>query len=178
MISRITATLALLIGLAPFSAWAVRIPDPIPAVIGKGDITIGLKTVAKGLNNPVTATFAPNDKNRYFIAEQNGKIWSIQLNNRKKDSKAKGGAQKLFADFSGLGLNLGCFNINYDERGLFGLAFHPKFRKNGLFYTYQSQPHKGSPKLPANQCNSTVPDHDNVVLWNGRLKTRATVTQR
>lgn len=84
MISRITATLALLIGLAPFSAWAVRIPDPIPAVIGKGDITIGLKTVAKGLNNPVTATFAPNDKNRYFIAEQNGKIWSIPLNNRKK----------------------------------------------------------------------------------------------
>jgi hypothetical protein len=58
---------------------------------------------------------------------------------------------------------LGCFNINYDERGLFGLAFHPKYRKNGLIYTYQSQPHQGTQKQAPNQCNSSVPDHDNVV---------------
>lgn len=168
MISRIAATLVLLMGFAPLLAWGVRIPDPIPTPISKGDVSIGLKTVAKGLLNPVTATFAPNDKNHLFIAEQNGKIWSLTLNNS-KNSKDKGGARKLFVNFSSLGMNLGCFSVNYDERGLLGLAFHPKFRKNGLFYTYQSQPHKGAQKLPANQCDSTSPDHDNVVTeWKVR----------
>ena len=110
----------------------------------------------------MTATFAPKDKKHLYVAEQNGKIWSVSIKDNKKQ-KAGGGGRRLFGNLEALGLNLGCFGINYDERGLFGLAFHPKYRKNGLLYTFQSQPHKGSPKLPANQCNSNVPDHDNVI---------------
>jgi hypothetical protein len=30
--------------------------------------------------------------------------------------------------------------LNYDERGLLGLAFHPNFERNGLFYTFTSEP--------------------------------------
>jgi glucose/arabinose dehydrogenase len=145
-----------------FSAFGLgpRVPDPIPTVITKGNVLIGLKTVAKGYVMPVTATFAPKDKNHLFVVEQNGKIWSVQVSG---NQSPEGGGKRLFANLGAFGLNLGCFGINYDERGLFGLAFHPNYRKNGLLYTYQSQPYLGTAKLGADQCDSSVPDHDNVV---------------
>lgn len=155
MTHKLNSTLAFCLLSASFSAYALgpRVPDPIPTVITTGIVPIGLKTVAKGFVAPVTATFAPNDRNHLFVAEQNGKIWSIQVSDDR-------GAKRLFANLGGFGLNLGCFGINYDERGLFGLAFHPNYRKNGLVYTYQSQPHAGSP----GDCSvSGIPDHDNVV---------------
>ncbi len=149
-------------GLAASSALAVgtRVPDPIPALIERGDVTVGLDNVAGGFVAPVTATFAPKDNKHLYVAEQNGKIWSVSTH----DESA---SPRLFADISGVGLNLGCFFINYDERGLFGLAFHPDYKKNGLIYTFQSQPSTGTPRLDANKCNSTFPDHDNVVTeWH------------
>ena len=38
---------------------------------------------------------------------------------------------------------LGVDSSKYDERGLLGLAFHPDFKKNGLFYTYATERAKG-----------------------------------
>jgi glucose/arabinose dehydrogenase len=159
---KLTAGLAVCLLSATFSVFGLgtRVPDPIPTVITKGNVPIGLKTVAKGYVTPVTATFAPNDKNHLFVVEQNGKIWSLQVGGNQGHD---GGGKRLLANLGFLGLNLGCFGINYDERGLFGLAFHPNYRKNGLLYTYQSQPHLGVAKLGADQCDSSVPDHDNVV---------------
>ncbi len=148
----IAATLA----ASPAFALGPRIPDPIPPLIQQGDVTIGLHTVAGGFGTPVTATFAPDDDDHLFVVEQDGKIWAVAV-----DDGAS--TRRLFADLGSQGLNLGCFFINYDERGLFGLAFHPDYRNNGLVYTYQAQPHQGTPKLAANKCNSTFPDHDNVV---------------
>ena len=159
MAHKLTSTLAVCLFSASFSVFGLgpRVPDPIPTVITKGNVTIGLKTVAKGYVAPVTATYASNDRNHLFVVEQDGKIWSLQVGDD------QGGNKRLFANLGASGLNLGCFGINYDERGLFGLAFHPNYRKNGLVYTYQSQPHLGTAKLGQNQCNSSVPDHDNVV---------------
>jgi glucose/arabinose dehydrogenase len=141
------------------SAAGIRVPDPIPELIERGDAVVGLDTVAEGFVSPVTATFAPKDKKHLYVAEQDGKIWSVPIG----DDGHHSAAPRLFADISAVGLNLGCFFINYDERGLFGLAFHPDYRRNGLLYTFQSQPPSGTPALAANQCNSTSPDHDNVV---------------
>jgi glucose/arabinose dehydrogenase len=170
----LSALIAATFATSPAVALGPRIPDPIPPLIERGDVTIGLHTVASGFGAPVTATFAPNDKDHLFVAEQNGKIWSVSIGDddgHEGDHHGEGsggendGAStpRLFADLGAQGLNLGCFFINYDERGFFGLAFHPDYRKNGLVYTYQSQPHEGTPKLGANKCNSTFPDHDNVV---------------
>ncbi len=136
-----------------------KLTDPIQNVIEKGKAKVSLVPVAKGLINPVTATFAPNDKKHLYVAEQNGKIWSVSLNG----NKGKGSGRTLFADLGADGLNLGCFGSNYDERGLLGLAFHPDYPKNGLVYTFQSQPHTGAAALPTNACNSAYPDHDNVI---------------
>jgi glucose/arabinose dehydrogenase len=141
------------------AALAARILDPIPSVITKGNVTISLKTAAKGYVTPVTATYAPKDKNHLFVVEQNGKIWSVQVSD---DQGHEGRTKRLFANLGSFGLNLGCFGINYDERGLLGLAFHPNYRKNGLVYTYQSRPNSTS-SLVANQCDLSVFDHDNVV---------------
>lgn len=154
------ALIAATFATSPALALGPRIPDPIPPLIERGDVTIGLHTVASGFGTPVTATSAPDDDDHLFVVEQSGKIWSVSIGEDDGDGTS---TRRLFADLGAQGLNLGCFFINYDERGLFGLAFHPDYRKNGLLYTYQSQPHEGTPKLAANKCNSTVPDHDNVV---------------
>lgn len=134
-----------------------RVPDPIPGVIPKGDVTIGLKPVATGLNNPVTATHNGIDNKTLFVVEQNGKIWAVDVH---KDT----GNRRLFADLSSQVVTLGCFGINYDERGLSGLAFHPDYKKNGLLYTFYATNPVGQGPAPCGQRGAGVFDHDNVVV--------------
>jgi glucose/arabinose dehydrogenase len=145
---------------SPALAFGARVPDPIPALIAPGTVTVHLQTLASGLVSPVTGAVAPGDKKHLFVGEQRGKIWRL-------DVRGRGGAPQLFADLSSIVVPLGCFGINYDERGLFGIAFHPDYQHNGLLYTYSSQPPQGQPALPPNQCNARLPDHDNVVTeWH------------
>lgn len=54
------------------------------------------------------------------MAEQGVKIWSVQV------SDNQGGIKRLFANLGPLGLNLKCFEINYDERGLFWAGLPPQ----------------------------------------------------
>jgi glucose/arabinose dehydrogenase len=69
---------------------------------------------------------------------------------------------QLFLDVSKLLVSLGLGPGKYDERGLLGIAFHPQFRFNGLFYTFTSQPVKGRadfttlPQGVAPNCQSVV----------------------
>jgi glucose/arabinose dehydrogenase len=109
------------------------IPDPIPALIPFGQATAELQpVVASGFASPVTAAVAPGHENTLFVGDQTGQIWAVDV---------KKGDRKLFADLSGRLIPLGikAFKL-YDERGLLGLAFHPDFEDNGLFYTYASEP--------------------------------------
>ena len=144
--------------ISPSAAVALgpRIPDPIPGLIAQGDVTVGLETVADGFVNPVGAVTAPGRQHSLFVVEQRGKIWAV-------DTDDDASAPRLFADLGPLGLDLGCFFINYDERGLFGVAFSPDYKKSGLLYTFQSQPKPGAPRPATNQCNLAPYDHDNVV---------------
>lgn len=156
------ATAALLTaGLAgPALALGPRVPDPIPDPIPMGNVTVHLETVASGLVTPVTGAVAPGDRKHLYVGEQNGHVWQIDL-------RHPGMAPRLFADLSSLVVPLGCFGINYDERGSFGIAFHPDYKHNGLLYTFTSEPPLGQPALPPNQCNARTPDHDNVVTeWH------------
>ena len=109
--------------------------DPIPERIRRGRIDVGLRTVADGLVSPVTGTFAPGVHDRLFVADQTGKIWSIDVG---RDP----GPRTLFADLSGLVVQLGDLipGLPYDERGLLGLAFDPDYQQNGLVYTYLTAP--------------------------------------
>jgi hypothetical protein len=64
---------------------------------------------------------------RLFIAAQTGEIFFIV-----------NGSLRTFLDLSPRILKLGSSNGGYDERGLLGLAFHPQFYYNGLFYLHYS----------------------------------------
>ncbi len=167
----VVAAATALAGLTPAGALGPRVPDPIPALIPQGDITVALDTVADGLVNPVGGVTAPGQDDTLFVVEQRGLIWAVDTDDDHDDDDDDGAnaSPRLFADLSSVGLNLGCFFINYDERGLFGVAFSPDYKKSGLVYTYQSMPAAGTVASPANQCNATQPDHDNVVTeWRVR----------
>jgi glucose/arabinose dehydrogenase len=142
---RNTALLAtiLLLGAScvPTQAWAQAHPpliDPIGATIPPSGITIGLQTVMSGLVQPTAGAVAPGDSEHLYIADQVGKVWVTDISRH-----GLGQQRKLFLDISSQLVTLGVGPTKYDERGLLGIAFHPNFRRNHLFYTYASQPATG-----------------------------------
>ncbi len=174
----VVAAATALAGITPAGALGPRVPDPIPTLIPTGDVTVALDTVADGLVNPVGGVTAPGHDDTLFVVEQRGLIWAVDTDDDDDDDEDKAAAPRLFADLSSFGLNLGCFGINYDERGLFGLAFSPDYKKSGLVYTFQSVPAAGTTAPPANACNPAGrADHDNVVTeWRVRNPRSAKAT--
>ena len=76
----------------------------------------------------IKTTILPGETiERLFIATQVGEI--LYIGN---------GEVRLFLDLRPRILKLGASSGGYDERGLLGLAFHPKFNVNGLFYLHYS----------------------------------------
>ncbi|HWT74852.1 MAG TPA: PQQ-dependent sugar dehydrogenase [Mobilitalea sp.] len=82
---------------------------------------INLPTVLK------TAILPGDSIERLFIATQIGVIYYIG-----------DGVIETFLDIRPRVLELGVSTGGYDERGLLGLAFHPEFNHNGLFYLHYS----------------------------------------
>ena len=82
---------------------------------------IKLEKVVSGINTPLAMVQPPGDP-RMFIIEQNGRVRILEAGQLKPtpflDVRSK--ITTLFHDF--------------DERGLLGIAFHPKFKDNGKFY--------------------------------------------
>jgi glucose/arabinose dehydrogenase len=111
--------------------------DPIVPGVPSSGITVSLNPVlAANLVAPVAGAVAPGDPSHLYVADQPGTIWSIKVEGPGSPSAA------LFLDVRSLVIPLGVGgpNLEYDERGLLGLAFHPDFERNGLFYTYLSEP--------------------------------------
>jgi hypothetical protein len=93
-------------------------------------IKVGLRPIASRLNLPTVlkTTVLPGDSiERLFIATQVGEIFYIG-----------DGVVRPFLDIRSRILKLGVAGGKYDERGLLGLAFHPQFYYNGLFYLHYS----------------------------------------
>jgi hypothetical protein len=94
------------------------------------NIKVGLRPIASQLNLPTVlkTTLLPGDSmEQLFIATQVGEIFYIG-----NDSI------RTFLDIRARILKLGASGGGYDERGLLGLAFHPGFYHNGLFYLHYS----------------------------------------
>jgi len=108
--------------------------DPIPGPIPDSGIRVALRPVATGLVSPTGGTAPRGDRKHLYVTDQNGKIWGIDLRGRNE--------RWLFADLTGLMVSdLGKVipGLAYDERGMLGLAFDPRFRHNGLVYTFTSE---------------------------------------
>lgn len=93
-------------------------------------IKVSLRPIVSKLNLPTvlkTAMLPGDSTERLFIATQVGEIYYIG-----------NGAIRTFLDIRPRVLKLGFSGGKYDERGLIGLAFHPQFHYNGLFYVHYS----------------------------------------
>lgn len=93
-------------------------------------IKVGLRPIICNINLPTVlkTTILPGDSaESLFIATQVGEIFFI-----------RNGAIRIFLDIRQRIIKLGVSGGGYDERGLLGLAFHPQFYYNGLFYLHYS----------------------------------------
>jgi glucose/arabinose dehydrogenase len=141
-VKRTVAAFGACLTLAAFTGAAlaqnIKIDDPIPGLIPASASQVNLEPVMTGLVSPVGGAVAPGMPNRIFVLDQIGKVWSIEVYGHQR------GQATLFLDVSSRLVPLGLFKpLNYDERGLLGLAFHPDFARNGLFYTFTSEPANG-----------------------------------
>jgi len=87
-------------------------------------VLITTATIATGLNRPVYATAAPGLPNHLFVVEKRGVIKVIDLTTNTVLATP-------FLDINAVVVNPTSGN---DERGLLGLAFHPDYATNRLFY--------------------------------------------
>lgn len=93
-------------------------------------VKVSLRPIVSKINLPTVlkTTILPGDSiERLFIATQVGEIFYIG-----------NGVIRTFLDIRPRIIKLGVSSGGYDERGLLGLAFHPEFYYNGLFYLHYS----------------------------------------
>jgi glucose/arabinose dehydrogenase len=109
--------------------------DPIPGTIPDSAARVALAPLVSGLVAPLAGAVAPGDPGHLYVVDQVGQIWRVAL-----DGPAQPSPTDLFLDLKARLVQLDAF----DERGLLGLAFHPDFQANGLFYTFSSQPVQGA----------------------------------
>lgn len=91
-------------------------------------VSLHAVVVANMLTSPVGMAVANDGSNRLFILEQPGRIRII------KNGKL------LDQPFLNITANVDDLNLGYSEKGLLGLAFHPHYKDNGMFYIYYSAP--------------------------------------
>ncbi len=131
-----------------------RLQDPIASPISLG-MKAGLMEIAGDFNAPLRAVTAPGISDKIFVVEQTGKIICVDL---------ASGDKSTFYDVS---TSLVDIVPSYDERGLLGLAFHPEFQDNGLFYTYQSEPVRTADTVDfSTQAEGVSPDHRSFIVEN------------
>jgi hypothetical protein len=93
-------------------------------------IKVSLRPIISNINLPTVlkTIILPGDSiERLFIATQTGEIFYIG-----------NGVIGTFLDIRPQIIKLGASGRGYDERGLIGLAFHPEFYYNSLFYLHYS----------------------------------------
>ena len=90
----------------------------VPVVAAAQKQALRLVKVASGFESPVLLTAAPGETNRLYVVGQNGLIYVLDHGKRRA---------KPFLDVRSLVTAGG-------EQGLLGLAFHPKYARNRLFY--------------------------------------------
>jgi len=124
-------------------------------------VKVNLLPIVSNINLPTVlkTTILPGDRvERLFIATQVGEIFYI-------GNRVIG----TFLDIRSQILKLGTSNGGYDERGLIGLAFHPEFNYNGLFYLHYSVTGTQGPGALSEAYHPTLCDPRNSNLkWMNR----------
>jgi glucose/arabinose dehydrogenase len=90
---------------------------------------IGLEKVAGGFSSPMMIALPPDGSGRMAVVDQIGVVKMIGPERKVSD--------RPFLDVRDRMVKL---NSNYDERGLYSIAFHPDYRNNGRVFVYYSAP--------------------------------------
>jgi glucose/arabinose dehydrogenase len=148
-----------LVALIPLCALAHPVFAPFDATqfapITRFGPTISLAPVATGLTAPNKGVAAPGDRDNLYVVDQNGVAWKINL---------AAGTKTVFLDLRTRLVPLGFLGPNtFDERGFLGLAFHPDFQRNGLLYTFTSEPVAGAPTFPTTLPPGAAPNCQSVI---------------
>ncbi|MBB6098905.1 glucose/arabinose dehydrogenase [Deinobacterium chartae] len=99
-------------------AWQVALVLGLAACAAPPGAAVRLEAVVSGLEAPVAVTHAGDGSRRLFVLEQGGTVRVV------RDGRL---LETPFLDISDKITSGG-------ERGLLGIAFHPQYRSNGLFY--------------------------------------------
>ncbi len=86
---------------------------------------IKLEPLVAGINTPLAMVQPPGD-NRMFIIEQFGRVRILE------------NGKLLPTPFLDVRSKIPNLHHDFDERGLLGIAFHPKYKENGKFYVAYS----------------------------------------
>ena len=96
---------------------------------------VAVELVAEGFSAPVFLVAPDDGSGRRFVGEQAGEIYVVTAD-----------GERLKTPFLDLRDRMVVLLQGFDERGLLGLAFHPDFATNGLFYVnYSAKLRPGSP---------------------------------
>ncbi len=121
-----TAMLALvvvsLLSAAPVLPAPTATPASAPGLVAPPDVVsskVKLAVVATKLRYPVAAVFAPGETKRMFVVERGGRVRIVE-----NGVIAKAPFLDLTAKVS----------TDFSERGLLGMAFHPKFPADARFF--------------------------------------------
>jgi glucose/arabinose dehydrogenase len=142
--------------------------DPITAPITKGTVLVRLEPVATGLTAPVWGTHAPGDLRHLYLADQDGRLWRIDL---------RTGDKVVFLDLRARLVSLGLAGPgSFDERGFLGFAFDPDYASNGLLYTYTSEPSRAPADFDSVAPGGSANHQSVVIEW--RVPDPTVVTSR
>ncbi|HEU5159170.1 MAG TPA: PQQ-dependent sugar dehydrogenase [Streptosporangiaceae bacterium] len=122
--SRLASLFVLVVGL-------VVVPGAVAQGHTGGDAppTAALRLVAGGLTAPITMVPSPDRSGRLFVVDQAGTIHILRADGTL--------APEPFLDLRDRMVPL---MPTFEERGVLGLAFHPRYAKNGRLFVFYSVP--------------------------------------
>jgi glucose/arabinose dehydrogenase len=125
----------------------------VPAQANFG-FKLALEPIVDTFTQPIFLTHAGDSSGRLFVATKPGQV------NIVKDGQR---IPQPFLDIQGR------ISANNYEQGLLGLAFHPNYASNGLFYLNYSAPETGNTiiaerKVSATDPNRADPDYERLII--------------
>lgn len=116
-----------------------------------GDPKIALVKIAGGFQDPTNAANAGDGSGRIFVVERIGRIRVVH-----KDGTVQ---REPFLDLTNINPLGNDVQTGFVEQGLYAVAFHPQFKKNGYFYVhYASLPFNGDGVIVRFQVDKKSPN--------------------